>query len=54
MELVSQDMKRRGVFIARTLNLSGATYAVEKVPLSDTFKNLYDDSVQLVSDKHLI
>lgn len=49
MEIVAMDMKLRGMYIARQLSFKGATFAIEEVPLSDDFKQTYDDAVELVS-----
>lgn len=49
MEIVAMDMKLRGMYIARQLSFKGATFAIVEVPLSDDFKQTYDDAVELVS-----
>lgn len=49
MEIVAMDMKLRGMYIARQLSFHGVTFKIEEVPLSDSFKKAYDDSVDLVS-----
>lgn len=54
MEIVAMDMKLRGMYIARQLSFHGVTFKIEEVPLSDSFKKAYDDSVELVSSKRLI
>lgn len=49
MEIVAMDMKLRGMYIARQLSFHGVTFKIEEVPLSESFKKAYDDSVELVS-----
>lgn len=49
MEIVAMDMKLRGMYIARQLSFHGVTFKIEEVPLSDSFRKAYDDSVDLVS-----
>lgn len=49
MEIVAMDMKLRGMYIARQLSFHGVSFKIEEVPLSDSFKKAYDDSVDLVS-----
>lgn len=44
------DMKLRGMYIARQLSFHGVTFKIEEVPLSESFRKSYDDSVELVSD----
>lgn len=48
MEIVAMDMKLRGMYIARQLSFHGVTFKIEEVPLNDSFKKAYDDSVELV------
>lgn len=49
MEIVAMDMKLRGMYIARQLSFHGVTFKIEEVPLSESFRKAYDDSVDLVS-----
>lgn len=49
MEIVAMDMKLRGMYIARQLSFHGVSFKIEEVPLIDSFKKSYDDSVELVS-----
>lgn len=48
MEIVAMDMKLRGMYIARQLSFHGVTFKIEEVPLSESFRKAYDDSVELV------
>lgn len=43
------DMKLRGMYIARQLSFHGVTFKIEEVPLSESFRKAYDESVELVS-----
>ncbi|XP_060806586.1 protein strawberry notch [Amyelois transitella] len=47
MEIVAMDMKLRGMYIARQLSFHGVSFKIEEVPLSDSFKKTYDESVAL-------
>lgn len=47
MELVAMDMKLRGGYIARQLSFQGVTFKIEEVQLTDDFKKMYDESVEL-------
>lgn len=49
MELVAMDMKLRGMYIARQLSFKGVTFTIDEVPLTDDFKRMYNDAVDLVS-----
>lgn len=49
MEIVAMDMKLRGMYIARQLSFKGATFKVDEVVISEEFKEVYNDSVKLVS-----
>lgn len=49
MEVVAMDMKLRGMYIARQLSFHGVSFKIEEVALSDEFKKVYDQSVELVS-----
>lgn len=49
MEIVAMDMKLRGMYIARQLSFKGVSFEVNEVPLSEEFKQAYNDSVALVS-----
>lgn len=49
MEIVAMDMKLRGMYVARQLSFQGVTFKVEKVPLTDDFIRMYDESCALVS-----
>ena len=49
MEVVAMDMKLRGMYIARQLSFKGVTFQVDEVPLTDEFKQTYNDAVALVS-----
>lgn len=49
MEIVAMDMKLRGMYIARQLSFKGVTFHVNEVPLTDEFKQTYNDAVKLVS-----
>lgn len=51
MEIVSMDMKLRGMYIARQLSFKGVTFTVEEVPLDPEFEQTYNDSVALVRMK---
>lgn len=47
MEIVAMDMKLRGMYIARQLSFRGVTFKIEEIPLTASFKNIYDKSVEL-------
>ncbi|XP_055700314.1 protein strawberry notch isoform X4 [Phlebotomus papatasi] len=47
MEVVAMDMKLRGMYIARQLSFHGVSFKIEEVALSDEFKKVYDQSVEL-------
>lgn len=47
MELVAMDMKLRGIYIARQLSFHGVGFKIEEVQISDEFKKMYDESVEL-------
>lgn len=49
MELVAMDMKLRGMYIARQLSFKGVTFTIDEVPLTEEFKQTYNDAVDLVS-----
>lgn len=49
MEVVAMDMKLRGMYVARQLSFQGVTFKVEKIPLTEDFILMYNDSVALVS-----
>lgn len=49
MEIVAMDMKLRGMYIARQLSFKGVSFQVDDVQLTDDFKQIYNDSVKLVS-----
>lgn len=49
MEIVAMDMKLRGMYIARQLSFHGVSFRIEEVPLEEDIKQVYDDSVKLVS-----
>lgn len=44
------DMKLRGMYVARQLSFQGVTFKIEKVPLSQDFIRMYNESVALVSE----
>lgn len=46
-EIVAMDMKLRGMYIARQLSFTGATFTIEEIPLTEDFKLIYDLSVKL-------
>lgn len=48
MEIVAMDMKLRGMYIARQLSFHGVTFKIEEVPLTKEFRQVYDESVELV------
>lgn len=48
------DMKLRGMYIARQLSFHGVSFKIEEVPLDSNFKKAYDDSVELVSERHSV
>lgn len=50
MEIVAIDMKLRGMYIARQLSFQGVTFRIEEVPLDAEFIQLYNDSVDLVTN----
>ncbi len=50
MEIVAMDLKLRGMYVARQLSFQGVTFKVEKVPLTEDFIQMYDESVELVSE----
>jgi hypothetical protein len=47
MELVAMDMKLRGIYIARQLSFHGVGFKIEEVQISDEFRKMYDESVEL-------
>ncbi|XP_076453245.1 protein strawberry notch homolog 1-like isoform X2 [Babylonia areolata] len=47
MELVAMDMKLRGMYIARQLSFKGVSFHIEEVPLEDSFKRMYNRSVEV-------
>ncbi|CAL1287186.1 unnamed protein product [Larinioides sclopetarius] len=47
MELVAMDMKLRGLYMARQLSFAGVSFKIEEIPLSDYFKDMYNESVSL-------
>uniref|UniRef100_A0A336KBU6 CSON006692 protein n=1 Tax=Culicoides sonorensis TaxID=179676 RepID=A0A336KBU6_CULSO len=47
MEIVAMDMKLRGMYIARQLSFHGVGFKIEEVALTEEFKRVYDESVQL-------
>ena len=49
MELVAMDMKLRGSYIARQLSFYGVSFKIEEVSLNQSFINMYNRSVKLVS-----
>lgn len=49
MEIVAMDMKLRGMYVARQLSFQGVTFKIEKVPLTEDFIRMYNESVALVS-----
>lgn len=49
MEIVAMDMKLRGMYIARQLSFKGVSFRIDDVQLTDEFKKMYNDSVELVS-----
>lgn len=49
MEIVAMDMKLRGMYLARQLSFQGVTFKIEKVPLTEAFIAMYNESVLLVS-----
>eukprot|EP00035_Acanthoeca_spectabilis_P008607 m.156177 g.156177 ORF g.156177 m.156177 type:complete len:1736 (-) comp14428_c0_seq4:94-5301(-) len=44
MEMVSMDMKAKGMFLARSLSYEGAEYSIQPLTLSDEFRAKYDHS----------
>lgn len=54
MEIVAMDMKLRGAYIARQLSFQGVSFTIEEVPLTNEFKSVYDESVQLVNTKLIL
>ena len=49
MEIVAMDMKLRGMYMARQLSFSGVTFSIQEVSLEERFIEMYDASVELVS-----
>ncbi|XP_037040157.1 protein strawberry notch-like [Bradysia coprophila] len=47
MEVVAMDMKLRGMYVARQLSFQGVTFKVERIPLTEDFIRMYNDSVAL-------
>ncbi|KAG4074462.1 hypothetical protein HA402_015751 [Bradysia odoriphaga] len=47
MEVVAMDMKLRGMYVARQLSFQGVTFKVERIPLTEDFIQMYNDSVAL-------
>lgn len=45
MEIVSMDMKLRGMYIARQLAFSGVTFRIDEVELAPELRSIYDRSV---------
>lgn len=50
MEVVAMDMKLRGMYIARQLSFKGVTFTVEEVEFTKQFTEIFNESVELVSD----
>ena len=48
MEIVALDLKWQGIFLARQLSFSGATFEIREVDVNHAFKNVYDKSVKFV------
>ena len=46
-EIVAMDMKLRGMYMARQLSFSGVTFKVQEIKLTDSYIDMYDDSVRL-------
>ncbi|GFV32748.1 protein strawberry notch homolog 1 [Trichonephila clavipes] len=47
MELVAMDMKLRGLYMARQLSFAGVTFKIEEIPLSEEFKDMYNEAVSV-------
>ncbi|XP_071480691.1 protein strawberry notch homolog 1-like [Diadema antillarum] len=47
MEVVAMDMKLRGTYLARQLSFQGVTFKIKEVALSESFKKIYNKSVNL-------
>lgn len=49
MEIVAMDMKLRGMYMARQLSFHGVGFSIKEIPLKESFKDMYNGSVKLVS-----
>lgn len=49
MELLSLDMKRRGVFLSRLISFKDVTVDMLNITLTDDFLEVYTKSCELVS-----
>jgi hypothetical protein len=47
MEVVALDLKWQGIFLARQLSFTGATFRIQEVELEHSFLEIYDRSVRL-------
>ena len=47
MELVALDLKWQGIFLARQLSFTGATFRIQEVKLGEKYLDIYDRSVKL-------
>ncbi|KAG9510530.1 Protein strawberry notch-like 1, partial [Fragariocoptes setiger] len=50
MELVAVDLKMKGAYMARQLSFQGVTFTIEKVPLTQEYIDIYNQSVDLWVD----
>ena len=50
MEMVSMELKQKGVYLARRLSFKGVQYEVKDVPLTESFCKMYTDSCALWSE----
>lgn len=48
MEICAMDMKLRGMYMARQLSFKDTTFENREVAVSQEFKQIYDESVELV------
>ncbi|CAJ0579156.1 unnamed protein product, partial [Mesorhabditis spiculigera] len=47
MEIVAMEMKSRGLYLARQLSFRGVSFKTMRVPLTEEYARLYDESVKL-------
>eukprot|EP01052_Picozoa_sp_SAG31_P050615 SAG31_NODE_11631_length_1011_cov_1.368421_1_plen_115_part_00 len=50
MEIVSMEMKARGVFVSRCLAFTGAEFELLEVPITPSYKAVYDGACRLWAD----